>query len=301
MATWLDDGSIQLKDGRTVFANNLIQGQDLLEILELVVPLYVPSPAWPFVSGGGGGASGGNGIVGRDGAAGPQGPQGTNPGPPGSQGSQGSQGNQGAIGTGSQGFQGNQGRQGSQGNQGNQGATGSGSQGSQGAQGIQGPQGRQGNQGNQGFQGNQGAIGTGTQGSQGPQGNQGNQGNQGAAGGSSQIVTQGNYTPPNTAFAVITGLTFTPAAGTYMVWFSTYMTSDTNSKKGEFKIVSGGVDAPESLKSATTTTAGDFVPGGSIARVTVDGTQAIQAQAREVDAGGTCTFLNSQLMIALTS
>lgn len=93
MAIRRPDGSIQLLDGRGVYANSLLQAADLCEIL----PLCMPPPAWPFVNGGGGDA----------GAQGIQGPQGTNPGP---QGNQGAQGNQGI-----QGPQGNQGRQGFQG------------------------------------------------------------------------------------------------------------------------------------------------------------------------------------------
>jgi len=66
MAQRLSDGSIQMADGRIVYANSLIQAQDLLEIL----PLVTPPPAWPFVSGGGGGAGvpGGVGGSGGDGA-----------------------------------------------------------------------------------------------------------------------------------------------------------------------------------------------------------------------------------------
>ena len=125
MAQRLADGSIRMADGRIVYANSLIQAQDLLELL----PLLTPPPAWPFVSGGGGGGAGTPGARGADGAPGDpgaQGPQGTNPGvqgPQGVAGTQGSQGNQGLTGSGVQG------------NQGNQGNTGNGAQGLQGFQG----------------------------------------------------------------------------------------------------------------------------------------------------------------------
>jgi hypothetical protein len=83
LAKRLPDGSIRMADGRIVYADSLIQAQDLLEI----IPLVTPPPAWPFVSGGGGGGGSGTpgarGADGADGAAGAQGPQGTNPGPPG--------------------------------------------------------------------------------------------------------------------------------------------------------------------------------------------------------------------------
>ena len=138
MAIRLADGSIQMADGRQVFANSLVLAQDLAELL----PLFTPPPAWPFVSGGGGGVPGPQGPAGSGGGGGggvgPQGPQ----GPQGNQGLRGLQGLQGA--------QGNQGLSGSQGNQGLQGA--------QGPQGFQGLEGSQGNQGNQGFQGDQALL-----------------------------------------------------------------------------------------------------------------------------------------------
>jgi len=218
LASRLADGSIQLNDGRVLYANSVLLAADLLEIL----PLVTPPPAWPFISGGGGGGSGGSGTPGArgaDGAAGAQGPQGPgigNPGPQGNQGNQGTagtagtngtQGNQGPTGSGAQGNQGNQGTagttgttgtqgaqgptgSGAQGNQGNQGTAGStgttGAQGAQGSTGTTGTTGAQGNQGNSGPQGNQGIAGTGTQG---PQGNQGNQGITGTSGTNG---TQGN-------------------------------------------------------------------------------------------------------------
>lgn len=183
MAIRLPDGSIQMSDGRLIYANSLINAQDLIEIL----PLFIPPPVWPFISGGGGGGSGSgtpgargaDGAAGTDGADGNQGFQGPGIGNPGPQGNQGNQGNQGVGGAqgnqggaGPQGLQGNQGNQGVLGNQGNQGVAGTGVQGPQGNIGVQGNQGNQGavGAGVQGNQGNQGIAGTGTAGAQGPQG-----------------------------------------------------------------------------------------------------------------------------------
>ncbi len=200
MATRLADGSIKLNDGRTIFGNTLILGQDLAEL----VAFLAPPPAWPFVSGGGGGpgtvgphgppgpgggGGGGSGSQGFQGfqgavAGGPQGAQGPSAvgiqGPQGPAGTQGNQGNVGPQGVGVQGPAGSQGNQGNQGNQGVFGPQGQGVQGPQGTNpGVQGPQGNQGFQGAgggpQGAQGNQGLQGT-NPGVQGPQGNQGFQG-----------------------------------------------------------------------------------------------------------------------------
>jgi len=198
------DGSIKLHDGRIIYANSLILGQDLAE----VIPLFSPPPVWPFVGGGGGGAGpqgpagpagsggGGAGFQGAQGGLGPQGFQGTNPGPQGNQGDAGPQGNQGNQGLTGAGTQGPQGNLGPQGNQGVAGTGAQGNQGNAGPQGALGPQGNQGvagtgTQGNQGSigpqgalgpQGNQGVTGAGVQGPQGNTGNQGNQGNQGVIG-----------------------------------------------------------------------------------------------------------------------
>lgn len=213
MATRLPDGSIQMADGRILYANSVILAQDLLELL----PLFTPPPLWPFVSGGGGGGPGpqgpagsGGGGAGSQGNQGNQGFQGTNPGVQGPQGNIGTQGPQGNIGVqgaqGPQGLQGLQGPQGLQGFQGNQGLQGN--QGNQGLQGtnpgVQGPQGIQGLQGSgsgvQGPQGNQGLQGT-NPGVQGPQGLQGFQGLQGPQG------------PLNVAIFSFTHITGTASTG----------------------------------------------------------------------------------------
>lgn len=156
MAFRLPDGSIQLNDGRILYADSILYSNDLLEIY----PLFIAQPTWPMIGGGGGGGSDG-----RSGSQGSQGGMGMTGGPQGFQGlegilgllgNQGNQGNQGQIGTGPQGVQGGQGFQGLLGNQAPQG-----NQGTQGAQGFQGPSALTGFQGSQGFQGNQGNQGSG--------------------------------------------------------------------------------------------------------------------------------------------
>lgn len=95
MARRLPDGSIELSDGRIVYANSIILGADLCEIIPLCV-----QPAWPITHGraaqsalfvgmvgvgspgagtgggpgGGGGGGGGGGSVGPQGLIGPPGP-----------------------------------------------------------------------------------------------------------------------------------------------------------------------------------------------------------------------------------
>lgn len=69
MATRLSNGSIQMSDGRLLFANSVILAADLAEIM----PLFKEPPVWPFVSGGGGG--GAPGPQGLPGPSGPPGPE----------------------------------------------------------------------------------------------------------------------------------------------------------------------------------------------------------------------------------
>jgi len=197
LASRLPDGSIQLSDGRIVYANSLILGADLCEI----VPLCVPPPAWPFVSGGGGGGGGGTpGARGADGVPGANGPQGFQGIDGAAGGAQGAQGPQGLLGS--------QGPQGTAGTQGFQGLTGAG---------VQGAQGNQGSGGTQGFQGLTGSGAQGAQGNQGTAGSQGFQGFQGPQGSLNQdifaatrVVDPGGAGTDLTIPAAITAL---PAAG----------------------------------------------------------------------------------------
>lgn len=113
----LPNGAIQLSDGRVIYANTIIMGSDLEEL----VPLFTrPQHFVAFAGrgggsgggpggggGGGGGGTGQRGPAGADGADGPQGNQGfqgENPGPQGFQGPEGADGAEGPQGT--QGFQG---------------------------------------------------------------------------------------------------------------------------------------------------------------------------------------------------
>lgn len=142
MAKRLKNGSLELENGRIIYANSLIQGSDLEEL----VPVF--SRPQHFVAFAGRGGSGGNGGPGGGGGSSSSGGGGT-----GADGANGAQGNQGFQGT-------NPGAQGPQGNQGVAGTAGAtGAQGAQGNQGLRGLQGFQGAQGNQGLQGFQGEVG----------------------------------------------------------------------------------------------------------------------------------------------
>lgn len=199
MAKRLDTGAIEMDDGRIIYADSVILGQDVPELVRLLTP---PPHFVGFTGRGGaaGSASSGGGSGGSGSGSGGIGPGGF-PGPSGStgvDGDDGNQGNQGVVGLGVQG------PQGFQAPQGNQGVSGPGVQGPQGNQGDEGEQGDVGDE-IQGPQGNQGLAGSGVQG---PQGNQGNQGVEGST--TSQIAS-GTYTGDGAASQTITtGLTIPP-------------------------------------------------------------------------------------------
>lgn len=99
MARLLSDNSIQMADGRILDPDEILYGQDFIEIIHLLMP----APIWPMVNSGGSG-------VGNNGKDGVQGPQGQSGQANGSQGFQGFQGVSGVLGNqGNQGFQGFQG------------------------------------------------------------------------------------------------------------------------------------------------------------------------------------------------
>ena len=118
MAQILSNGLVQFSDGRILYSDTPLTGQDFME-LQALLPSINPvigraaMVGFPFVSGGGGGGSGTPGARGADGAVGATGVQGaTGPsgGPSGATGVQGQTGVQGP--TGPNGLQGQTGVQG---------------------------------------------------------------------------------------------------------------------------------------------------------------------------------------------
>lgn len=122
MATILANGLVQFEDGHILYSDTPINGQDFMELQELlprINPIIGRSAmvGFPFISGGGGagapGARGADGLAGPTGLEGPTGPQGVTGPSMGVQGATGVQGPQGA--TGIQGIQGQTGIQGATG------------------------------------------------------------------------------------------------------------------------------------------------------------------------------------------
>lgn len=100
-----------------------------------------------------------------------------------------------------------------------------------------------------------------------------------------EVSFSANITTASTTDVVLTGMTITPAAGTYLVLFSTWLTHSTGNASVTMSIYSGGVQ-----KAASSTSAIPFegsigsitqdMPLGMNGVVTVNGAQAIAIEWR---------------------
>jgi hypothetical protein len=101
----------------------------------------------------------------------------------------------------------------------------------------------------------------------------------------------GDITTTSTTDVLATGMTITPPAGTYMVWFSSSVSSDTNNAEVWASIYSGGTQVSGSERELMRGAAQGNVAIGfaCVARVTVNGAQAIEGRWR-VTASSTGTM-----------
>lgn len=120
--------------------------------------------------------------------------------------------------------------------------------------------------------------------------------------GNGQATATGSTTTTSGSDVLINSMTATPPAGTYLVWFNTTLRSNSNNQTVTVSIYSGGSQVAESSRQCSPqfTSGGlggapslDF-PIATGARVTVNGSQAIEARWRTT--GGTATALQRTLM-----
>lgn len=104
---------------------------------------------------------------------------------------------------------------------------------------------------------------------------------------------------------LLPSMTLTPTAGTYMVWFSgTFVEAVAGGTDViEFQIFVGGVAQAASLKRVSLSQVNEMtnITGTTVARVTVDGAQAIEVRAFRASGDGSPSVRERQLMIAVTS
>lgn len=130
----------------------------------------------------------------------------------------------------------------------------------------------------QGFQGPQGSQGW--QGRVGPQGPQGWQGWQGPSPAQSNATETGDITTPSLVDVLATGMTLTPAAGTYVVWFAGSAQNTTNNATVYMSIWAAGAQVAASEERMVMGGANKAQAFCCVAIVTVNGAQAIEGRWR---------------------
>lgn len=94
-------------------------------------------------------------------------------------------------------------------------------------------------------------------------------------------------TTTSTTYVLATGMTITPAAGTYMVWFTASVANSSSNDAVYAAIYKGGTVEAASERQIETKSAGDIGGVACVARVTVTGTQAIEGRWRVAASTGT--------------
>jgi hypothetical protein len=122
---------------------------------------------------------------------------------------------------------------------------------------------------------------------------------QAAAGGSQQATATATATTTSATDVLVDSMTITPAAGTYLVWFTGSLDNSTNYQNIYTSVYSGGTQvAASEVVNCAKWTAGDCTSFVCMARVTVNGSQAIEGRWRT--AGGTASMFQRTIMIAKT-
>lgn len=101
-----------------------------------------------------------------------------------------------------------------------------------------------------------------------------------SGGATTEVGFSSNITTTSASDVVLTGMTITPAAGTYMVWFSTWLTHSNGNATVTISVYSGGVQSATTIRTTIpfTGAVGGANNGNSIStngQVTVNGSQAI--------------------------
>lgn len=109
-----------------------------------------------------------------------------------------------------------------------------------------------------------------------------------------------NITTTSASDVLMTSMTITPVAGTYLVWFSTWLTQSTGNQTVTFSLYAGGVQTASTIRTTVPFCGALGAVNGGIChstngRVTVNGSQAIEL--RWHTSAGTATAHNGNLDI----
>lgn len=117
---------------------------------------------------------------------------------------------------------------------------------------------------------------------------------------SNEVTSTTLTTTTGTTDSLISGMTLTPPAGTYMVWFTGSIWNTTaNNQTIYVSIYAGGTKVASSERTVSMKSANDRAGVACVARVTVNGAQTIEAQWRVL--GGTANNQNRSLAIIQVS
>lgn len=111
-----------------------------------------------------------------------------------------------------------------------------------------------------------------------------------------QVSSTTLYTCENTSWEDITGMSITPPAGTYLVWFNTHAGRTGTDDYGYIALYVDTTQDTDSLRS-TNLALGSYHSHGTQGRLIVNGSQAIKARARVVNAGTDLEIYDRSLMI----
>lgn len=101
-----------------------------------------------------------------------------------------------------------------------------------------------------------------------------------SGGGTIEVGFSSNITTTSTTDITITGMTITPSAGTYLVWFSTWLTHSNGNDTVTISIYAGTIQSVTTVRTTTPFSgavgaANNGISHSTNGSVTVDGTQAI--------------------------
>ena len=113
---------------------------------------------------------------------------------------------------------------------------------------------------------------------------------------SNEVTGAGSITTNNGSDTQMSGMTLTPPAGTYMVWFTGDITDNSNGSVATPNIYVGGLTVTSSERPFTRGSTGVTASFDCVARVTVNGSQAIQGMWR---ASGGSTATNTRRSLAI--
>lgn len=113
---------------------------------------------------------------------------------------------------------------------------------------------------------------------------------------STKVGNAGDITTTSSSMVLATGMTITPVSGTYLVWWGGPVTTDTNGNSVALAIFSGGTIEADSEQNSSWDKADFINPVMCIAKVTVNGSEAIEGRWFTVG-GGTAKLFQRALMI----